>query len=170
MSKKDFIKKEQMVAITDSITGEMDTAKITMIVQRDKPKYKEPFTILFQATTRAMSREISPAASKLLIHISSIVSYGNVVPSTRNEMAEEIGYSARQIDRALAELIKMQVIYVELHPEDRRSKVYYVNALQSWKGEIKDRKKKIATYNSNQLDMFKPTKEIGPNKDFDLEK
>ena len=32
--------------------------------------------------------------------------------------------------------------------------VYHINPYQSWKGDIKDRKKRIAEHNPNQLQIF----------------
>lgn len=171
--KKILIKKENMIAITNAITGEMETAKVTMIVQKDSPKYfGEPFTLLFQAGNRAMSRGITPAAAKLILFLCSIVDYNNSIPLSRTEIASEIGYSARQIDRALQELIKLNIVLVEKHVQDKRSTQYYINPLQSWKGKPKERAKRIAEHNPNQLQMFDDVKKklIEPNLNFDSEK
>ena len=168
--KKEVIKRSNMVAIQDAITGEMDTAKVTMIVQRDRPKYKEPFTILFQASTFAMGREISPSASKLLINLCGCVGYGNIITKGIDELAEHMRYSRRQIERAFKELVGYDVLFESKHPQDKRINVYHLNAHQSWKGDIKERKKRISAqpHNPNQLDIFnqeKP-KAIQPNTDF----
>lgn len=168
--KKDFIKKEQMMAITNAITGEMEAAKVTMIVQRDVPKYKgEPFTMLFQAVTKAVARDIQPATAKLLLYLCSEVGYGNVVQKGVPQMAIELKYSERQIHRAMNELIEMKVVLKNPNPSDKRITMYSINALQSWKGTIGDRKKQLATYNPNQLDMFPSEKSligITPNENF----
>ena len=37
---------------------------------------------------------------------------------------------------------------------DKRMGVIYLNPYQSWKGKVADRKKKIATFNPDQLNMF----------------
>ena len=81
MSKKrEIISKSEMVAIKNSITNEMESAKITMIVQRDKQKYKgEPFTMMFQAVSKAIAREITPATANLLLYLIPAVSYENLV-------------------------------------------------------------------------------------------
>lgn len=167
--KKDIISKSEMVSIRDSVTNEIEMAKVTVSVQRDVPKYREPFTILFQATTLAMGRDISPAASKLLINLCGCVGYGNVIEKGIEELAEHMGYSLRQIYRAFKELEGYNVVIKSQHPQDKRITQYHLNAHQSWKGTKKERKEKIATYDKNQLDIFKQhdqPKTIKPNKDF----
>jgi hypothetical protein len=168
MPKQEIIKKSEMVAIHNAITDQMETAKVTMIVQRDVAKYKEPFTILFQASTLAMGRHISPSASKLLINLCGCVGYGNIIEKGIDELAEHMLYSRRQIERALKELIYYNVLIASKHPADKRITQYHLNAHQSWKGNVKDRKTKIASYNKNQLTLFAGEKinALKPNKEF----
>ena len=95
-----------MVTIRDDITGEMEHAKVSVYVEKDIPKYKgEAFTILFQASTFAIGRDISPSASKLLINLVGCVEYNNVISKGVNELAEHMGYSRRQIERAFKEFV-----------------------------------------------------------------
>jgi len=168
MAKKILLKKEEMVVITDRITGVMQGAKVSVIVSKDSPKYKnEPFTLLFQASTRAISRNIKPVTAKMLIHLCAIVDYENFIPQGKKEMAIELGYSIRQVERALGELEEMKVIIKSKHPQDARSVSYHLNPYQSWKGKPMERAKKIAAYDKNQLDMFPEiTKGIQPNTQF----
>jgi hypothetical protein len=50
--------------------------------------------------------------------------------------------------------------------------MYHINPVQSWKGTVRDRGKKISAYDKNQLDIFGklPSKKkpdaIQPNEDF----
>jgi transcription initiation factor IIE alpha subunit len=87
-------------------------------------------------------------------------------------MALELGYSLRQVERALIELEQMKVIIKSKHREDSRMVVYHINPYQSWKGDIADRKKRIAEHNPNQLKlpMFgideKNQKQLPNNTDF----
>ena len=168
--KKDFIRKDNMIAIKNAISGEMETAKVTMIVQRDTPKFKgEPFTMLFQAVTKAIAREIQPATAKLLLYLCAEVGYGNVVQKGIPQMAIDLSYSERQIHRAMNDLIEKRVIIKTPNPSDKRLTMYSINALQSWKGTVSDRKKHLATCNPNQLDMFLGEKAligIEPNENF----
>ena len=160
-----------MVAIQNAISGELETAKVTMIVQRDTPKYKaEPFTILFQAATLVMSRHITPSTSKILICLVGVVEYGNVIGKSNKELAELTGYSLRQVERAMKELVGYNVLIASPHPIDKRITQYHLNALQSWKGNVKDRKKRLQQTDPNQLGLFaseeKP-KAMRVNKNFD---
>lgn len=170
MSKrKNIITKSNMVTIQNAITGEMDTAKVTMIVARDVPKYKnEPFTILFQASTYILGRDITPVACKVLITICGCVDYGNKIGKTQQEIADHIKYSKRNVERAYEELRKANVLYKQTNPVDARMNDWYINAYQSWKGSIIDRKKRIQETNPAQLGLFPelPEKAIKPNKDF----
>jgi len=166
---KNIITKSNMIAIQNAITGELDTAKVTMIVARDVPKYKnEPFTILFQASTYILGRDITPSTCKVLITICGCVDYGNKIGKTIQEIAEHIKYSKRQVERAFTELERANVLYKKKNPIDSRMNDWYVNAYQSWKGSAQDRKKRIQETNPNQLGMFPelPEKPIKPNKDF----
>lgn len=168
--RKEIIRKSEMVAIHNEITNQLETSKVTMIVERDVPKYKnEPFTILFQASTFAMGRDISPSASKLLINLCGCVGYGNLIEKGIDELAEHMKYSRRQIERAFKELVDLSVLTVSKHPQDKRIAQYHINALQSWKGSVKERKQRIIEQPKNQLSMFEITekpKAIKPNKDF----
>jgi|JI10StandDraft_1071094.scaffolds.fasta_scaffold375706_1 DNA-binding MarR family transcriptional regulator len=171
--KKPLITRSQMGVITNAVTNEMESVKMTMIVSKDKAKYKnEPFTLLFQASTRAISRTIKPVTAKMLIHLCAIVEYNNFIPQGKKEMALELGYSLRQVERALIELEQMKVIIKSKHREDSRMVVYHINPYQSWKGDIADRKKRIAEHNPNQLKlpMFgideKNQKQLPNNTDF----
>ena len=167
--KKILIKKEQMVSISNNISGEMENAKVTVIVARDMLKYKgEPFTLLFQASTRIISRLIKPVTAKLLIHLCAIVDYNNFIPQGKKEMANELGYSIRQLERALSELEEMKVILKSKHPQDNRISMYHINPYQSWKGATKERCKKISEYNKDQLQFPFPKEKasIKPNIEF----
>lgn len=172
--KREIITKSEMMAIKDSVTNEMVTAKVTMIVQRDKPKFKgEPFTLLFQAVNKAISRNITPATAKLLLYVCSEVNYANVIGKGVPQMAEELGYSERQVHRAMKELEVLKVIIKSKNIQDGRITMYHLNPLQSWKGAVPERAKKIATYDPAQLDIFaelpKEIKALQPNKEFATE-
>jgi DNA-binding MarR family transcriptional regulator len=168
--KKTLITKSQMAVIRNAVTQEMESVKMTMIVARDKPKYiNEPFTLLFQASTRVISRNIKPVTAKMLIYLCSIVEYNNIIPKGKKEMALELGYSLRQVERALNELELMKVIIKSKHIEDNRITVYSINPYQSWKGDISERKKKITEHSPDQLQIpfvDNETKKIAPNADF----
>lgn len=172
--KREIITKSEMMAIKDSVTNEMVTAKVTMIVQRDKPKFKgEPFTLLFQAVNKAISRNITPATAKLLLYVCSEVNYANVIGKGVPQMAEELGYSERQVHRAMKELEALKVIIKSKNVQDGRITMYHLNPLQSWKGAVPERAKKIATYDPSQLDIFgelptdpKAIKALQPNTGF----
>lgn len=152
--KENIVSQSQMVAIKNGISGELETAKVTISIQKDLPKYKDPFTILFQGVNKAMVRDMSPAASRLLLFCLSIVEYGNIIPMGIQQMADELGYSKRQCERGMDELIVFKIIIKQQHPTDKRMINYFVNPLQSWKGGVKDRKIRISETKIEQLDLF----------------
>jgi len=153
--KKDVISKSEMIAVKNAVTGEMERAKVTMIIARDKAKYRgEPFTMLFQVVSKAISREITGATAKLLLYLCSDVAYGNVVVKGIDEIAEELSYSKRQVQRAYKELEDLKVVIKTQNPQDKRIAQYHINPIHSWKGTIQDRKKKLEGYSKNQIDIY----------------
>lgn len=168
---KNIISKSEMVAIHDSVTNTMQTAKVTMIVQRDVPKYKgEPFTMMFQAVNKAIARNITPATAKLLLYLCAEVGYGNTVGKGVPAIAKELAYSERQVHRAMKELEELKVVIKTKNEVDNRLTMYHINPTHSWKGTLPDRNKKIAEFNPNQLDIFgklpQEKKAIQPNTEF----
>lgn len=155
MGRKPTLRKEQMVLLQDAVSGVVETAKVSVFVQKDAPKYKgEAFTLMFQGISRAISRKISPSASKMLLYFMAVVEYDNYIFLGRKEMSEELGYSLRQVDRALIELVDMKVVFKAQHPRDSRVIIYSLNPYQSWKGEVKARAKKISNSDPGQLELF----------------
>jgi len=148
--KKDIITKSEMYAITDAITGEMETAKVTIRVERDKPKYREPFTMLFQAVNYSLLKRITPITAKLLLMLNSVADYNNVIYKTLDELREDLDYSRRHIERGLKQLEELNIIRKVPHKTDKRSFVIVLNAFQSWKGRPEERKKHIKA-NPDQL-------------------
>lgn len=168
--KKTILSKHEMVNIQDAITGEVEQAKVSVYVQRDIPKYKsEKFTLLFQLASLSTKRDLSPSACKLALILLDVVEYGNVVNASTNDMAELCGYSKRQTERALNELVNANVLTKSKHPVDGRMTQYHLNPYFSWKGTVKDRKKYIKNFvNPDQLLLFpEPTKALKPSKDFE---
>jgi predicted transcriptional regulator len=172
MSKKPLITKNEMMLVQNSITGEIESAnvKVSVYVTKDTPKFKnEPFTMLFQKLGIVTAKSIKPVTAKLLLYLCACVEYGNVVGKGTEQIAEELGYSTRNVQRALLELEELKIIIKDKNATDKRMSVIYLNPYQSWKGKPSDRTKKIAEYNdNNQLDMFKEkeTKKIQPNDKF----
>lgn len=159
-----------MIAIRNAITNEVETAKVTMIVARDLPKYKEAFTIFFQASNMALIRQIQPITAKLLLYLISVVEYENKISKTPDELAEHLCYSRKQVERGLKQLVELNVIQKIKHPQDKRSYLMFINPYTTWKGRKKGRDKVIS---QNQLELpFMPKlKElITPNTDFDKTK
>jgi DNA-binding MarR family transcriptional regulator len=163
---KQIIKKEEMVAIRNAITNEMETAKVTMIIAKDIPKYKEAFTLFFQEMNKLAIKRMKPVSGKLLYYLHCIVEYENKISKTTEEMAEEIGYSKKQVERGMKELEQLNIIQKVKHPQDKRSYLMFLNPYTSWKGKKKGRDKRIQD-NPLQLSFFEKPKElIKPNADF----
>lgn len=166
---KQIIKKEEMIAVRNAVTNELETAKVTMIVARDLPKYKEAFTIFFQATNYALIREIKPITAKLLLCLISIVEYENKINKTTDELAEYLHYSKRNVEIGLKQLEELNVIKKIRHPQDKRSYLMFLNPYTTWKGKKKGRDKVIS---KNQLELpFMPKESVKelmkPNTNFD---
>lgn len=151
---KNVIRKQEMVAIRDAVTGEMENAKVTVIVARDRPKYREPFTLMFQAVNVAIAKEIKPVTARVLLYLTAIAQYGNIIDRTTTELAEELDYEKRQIQRAIKELESLRILVRMPNPNDKRKTLLHLNPLQSWKGNYRERHKAIsALADKNQLEL-----------------
>lgn len=178
MSKKPLITKNETVLITDTITGAMETAdvRVNVFVAKDQPKFRgEPYTMLFQKLGIVTAKNIQPVTAKLLLYLCACVEYGNVINKGAEQIAEELGYSKRNVYRALKELQDLKVIIRDKNATDKRMSLIYLNPYQSWKGKVSDRKKKIASFNPDQLEMFademnKQPLNLLPNNSFDNKK
>jgi len=159
--KKPLITKQEMMLVTDTITGAVETAnvKVSVHVQRDTPKFKgEAFTMLFQKLGVVTARNIQPITAKLLLYLCAVVDYGNIVNKGPEQIAEELGFSRRQVGRGLKELIDLKIVVTQKNASDGRMVMIYLNPYQSWKGKVIDRKKYIAATDPNQLDLFPDSK------------
>ena len=146
----------QLVQIENQLTGEWEQAKLEMKVTIAKPRVTVPFTMLMQSVTLAMTKEMSPSASKLLLYLMCSAEYQNIISKPSVLWAEELNYSSRQILRAVNELLVFGILFKSKHPTDKRISVYTINPLQSWKGTETDRKKTIREHpDPKQLDLFK---------------
>lgn len=146
----------QLVQIENQVTGEFETAKLELKVTLDKPRVTVPFTMLMQGVTLAMTKEMSPAAAKLLLYLMCSTEYKNIVSKPISHWAEELNYSKRQIERGTKDLLELGILFKEKHPDDKRIVVYKINPLQSWKGTEVDRKKTVREHpNPLQLDLFR---------------
>lgn len=153
---KQIVSKSEMMAIKNAITGEMETAKVTVTIAKDVPKYKgEPFTMLFQVVNLFLVKEMPPADCKVLLYLVSMVKYGNIIDRTIKEIAEDLGYKDSQwIQKSLKNLQEKKIILTSKHPQDKRRLVYMINPLHSWKGTVKDRVKTLSFYDTKQLSIF----------------
>jgi DNA-binding transcriptional ArsR family regulator len=157
MKGKPLITKRDMAVISDSVTGQMKSAevKVDIYIKKDTPRlYNEPFTMLFQKLGVVTAKSIKPISAKLLLYLCAVVEYGNIINKGAEQIAKEIGYSRRNVDRGLKELEELKIIIIERHASDGRWTLIYLNPFHSWKGKILDRKKRIATTDPAQLSMF----------------
>jgi DNA-binding MarR family transcriptional regulator len=165
--RKLVITKQEQVLMANSITGDLERAnvKVSVHIQRDQAKYKgEPFTILFQKLGVITAKSIRPVTAKVLLYLCAAVEYGNVINKGSQQIAEELGFSQRNVLRALKELEDAKIIIREQNPTDKRLTSIYLNPYHSWKGNIDDRKLKIAKHDPDQLDMFPEYEGTLPNK------
>ena len=160
MRKVKDITKSEMVAITNAVTGEIETAKVTIHIQKDKPKYKDKFTIFFQTAGLTLVREIKPITTHLLFYMNSVCQYGNIVDRTVLEMAEDIGYKKNQVLKGLKQLYELNIIIKIQHKDDARRNIIMINPAQSWKGKPIERAKALSKLtNSQQLSLFNDTQQ-----------
>lgn len=168
MAKKNLLERHEMIAIQDSITGQMVGAKVSVIVKKDTPKYNEKFTMLFQAVNLTMIRNMKPVTSKLLLYLCASCEYGNLITQGMDEISTYLQYTRRNIELAMKELEGLNIIIKHKNPNDKRMNFVYLNPLQSWKGNYQERGKLIETFkDANQLELFNEKgKTILPNSNF----
>ena len=174
MANKPLITKQEQMLIHNSITGNVESAnvKVSVHIQKESGKFLGmPYTMLFQKFGVVTAKTIKPITAKLLLYLLACVEYGNIVTKGPTQMAEELNYSKRNVLRALSELEELKIIIRDKNTIDKRMSLIYINPLNSWKGKVSDRAKKIAEYDANQLELFpelskKQVKAIQPNTDF----
>jgi DNA-binding MarR family transcriptional regulator len=167
MPPKKIIEKSQMIAIHNAVTDEIEGAKVTIRVERDKIKHKEPYTVLFQAVNYATAKNVRPVTAKLLLYLCSVCDYENIIHMTTNDFAQELGYSQRNVQIALKELEEYKIITRTPHPQDKRSFIIILNPLQSWKGQASKRLSYIQSLrDKNQLEI--PFPEFFKKEDDDI--
>jgi hypothetical protein len=164
--------KHEMLAIHNAVTGELENAKVSIYVTKDKPKYREPFTLFFQAVNGLTVKDIKPVTCKVLLFLMSKVIYGNIIDMSSTDIGEDLGYTTRNIQIAFKELEENRIIIRSAHPSDKRKTVVYLNPYQSWKGTFKDRREVIShleNKNQTKLDLFEESKlpALRPNEEFD---
>ena len=143
--------------VTNSISGAMENAdvKVEIRVSKDRLKLQgEPYTMLFQKLGVVTAKNIRPVTAKVLLYLCAVVNYGNSIDKGSEQIGEELGYSPRNILRALKELEELKIIFRQNHPQNKKLTVIYLNPFHSWTGRVMDRKKKIAAHDPDQLQMF----------------
>lgn len=161
--RKEIMTKSEMISFQNMVTNEMETAKVSIRVEKDIPRYKnEPFTILFQVANSLLIGDMPLIDCKVLLYMMSISQYGNIIDRTIKEMAEEMKVKdSNYVQKALKRLTEANIVIAHKHPQDNRRFVYMINPKQSWKGNVKDRAKTISFFNPNQLKM--PFEEVNEN-------
>ncbi len=149
--KMPIISKNEMLAIQNAVTGEIEMAKVSIHISREMPKFRDKFTVLFQAVNCAMVKDIKPITAKLLLYFCSVVQYGNLIDRNMDEICEDLGYKRAQVSIAVKDLLNMKIIIKVPNGNDKRRNLFMLNPHQSWKGKAVDRAKKIAEYNPQQL-------------------
>lgn len=168
---KEIIQKSEMMAISNAITGELETAKVTVFVERNKPRYKDSFTIFFQAVNMALVRDIKPITAKMLLYFCASVEYNNTISKNVEDIAKELGYTRQAVSMALKELSDKNIIIIEKHGTDKRCNIYRLNPYQSWKGKPVERIKVLKDNRLQlQLPFYTQNKQLTENKSFDQEK
>lgn len=157
------VSKSQMVGVFNAVSEQFETAKVTVTVKKDALKYKEHFSVLFNAVNRATAKNIRPVTAKVLLYLCSIVDYGNVIDRSSKEIGEDLGYSTRNIEIAIKELMGYKILFKKSNPQDGRRFLLVINPLQSWKGTVLDRNIAIDNFNYEDKDQLKiPFPELNP--------
>lgn len=125
---------KRQLAVLDMKTGEFEPA-ITWVRQKWKG---ESFFMGFQkAFAELAKKRLGSEAKDVFLLILGRVDYSNQVTMPQVEMARELGMKRQNVSRAIAVLIKEEVLLVE-EPQLGRNRRLRLNDRYGWKGKLKN--------------------------------
>lgn len=125
---------KMQLAVLDLKTGEFAPA-ITWVRQKWKG---ESFFMGFQAAFAELARKrLGSEAKDVFLLILGRVDYDNRITMPQVEMARLLGMKRQNVSRAVAALIKAEVLVVE-EPQLRRNRRLRLNDRYGWKGKLKN--------------------------------
>lgn len=125
---------KRQLAVLDMKTGEFEPA-ITWVRQKWKG---ESFFMGFQeAFAELAKKRLGSEAKDVFLLILGRVDYSNQVTMPQVEMARQLGMKRQNVSRAVAVLIKEEVLLVE-EPQLGRNRRLRLNDRYGWKGKLKN--------------------------------
>lgn len=125
---------KSQLAVLDLKTGEFEPA-ITWVRQKWKG---ESFFMGFQEAFAGLAKKrLGSEAKDVFLLILGRVDYSNQVTMPQVEMARQLGMKRQNVSRAIAVLVKEEVLLVE-EPQLGRNRRLRLNNLYGWKGKLKN--------------------------------
>lgn len=118
----------------------------TVIFKHNKAKERDAFVKVFQLGLNYFIDILSPAGCKMFMFFMSSLAYGNYLEVNQVQIMEKLKLSKRSVQKAINELLELNVIAITPDMNDKRRNVYYINQYIVWKGNPSDRKKSISKY------------------------
>jgi hypothetical protein len=124
----------RQLAVLDMRTGEYEPA-ITWVRQKWKG---ESFFMGFQeAFAELAKKRLSAEAKNVFIFVLGKVDYDNRLTIPQVEIARQLGMHRQNVSRAVAALVKEEVLLVE-EPQLGRNRRLRLNDRYGWKGKLKN--------------------------------
>lgn len=131
--------------IVDTATGEVKDQVHAdrdgkLIHVYDRPKFKEPFVMVFQTFLEELARsDIQGRDLKVLLFMVANMDYENKVCISQKRIAEELLMNAQHVSRAIKNLIARGMV-------GRSDNVYYVTPYLTWRGRVRNFPKAVEGY------------------------
>jgi DNA-binding MarR family transcriptional regulator len=106
---------------------------------------------VFQEIAILVSIGLSGRACKVLLYFFGKQGYENYLGLDIETIMHDLTMSKPTVVNALKELCDANVILKLANPADKRRHDYFVNPIQSWKGNSIQRQKRINEFNKEQL-------------------
>lgn len=129
------------LAVLDLRTGEYEPA-ITWV--RQKWKGESFFMGLQEAFAELAKKRISAEAKNVFLFILGKVDYDNRLTIPQSEIARQLGMHRQNVSRAVAVLVREEVLLVE-EPHLGRNRRLRLNDRYGWKGKLKNLRTKRKT-------------------------
>lgn len=124
----------RQLAVMDLRTGEYEPA-ITWVRQKWKG---ESFFMGFQEAFAALAKKrLGSEAKDVFLFILGQVDYDNSLTTPQVEIARQLGMKRQNVSRAVAVLVREQVLLVE-EPQLGRNRRLRLNDRYGWKGKLKN--------------------------------
>lgn len=121
----------------NSKTGE-EAAGLLIIKGSRYPRDITFVTVFTHGFLDLADLKLSTTQWRILCVLLSRLEFGNMVELTQRVIAERLSLQQPTVARAIARLIKLNLLMRQTHPEDARRVIYVLDPHIAWKGKARD--------------------------------